>query len=112
MFSSFDKKYYETDSLVNGQNVLRQLGECKKRRTVLQQRRAHMLVEGYSVENVDNSATCTLVVEGYTRGGRRINVDHAVHLPGIGDFLLSHIDVAVNDPHAMKKSETTEVCKR
>ena len=39
------------------------------------------------------------------RGGRYLNVNHAVHIPGHGDYLMSAIDIATKDPHPLVSAQ-------
>ena len=97
------------DSINDNLQLLRTLNETKKKPLTLQSRHSYMLVEnleatGDSTGDSEDSEEqfCTLKAQGYLRGPEW-SANNLVHLPGFGDFQISHIESAV-DPHPLKPS--------
>ncbi|KAH7727402.1 pre-rRNA-processing protein TSR1 isoform X2 [Aphelenchoides avenae] len=94
-----DEKVHDLDNASDALQLLRQIAEMKKRPTILQQRRPHLMVERMEMDNLQ-SGTCTLKLTGYVRG-TPLNVNKLVHVQGWGDFQVARIDEE-EDPHSLK----------
>ncbi|KAJ1367860.1 hypothetical protein KIN20_028868 [Parelaphostrongylus tenuis] len=93
-------KLFCCDTEMERQLVLRHFVEMKKTRTILQQRRPHMLVEKLELVD-DNAGICSLLASGYLRGPVW-NVNRLVHIQGWGDFQIGRI-LTQADPHPLQK---------
>lgn len=99
-------KLFCCDTEMERQLIVRHFVEMKKTRTILQQRRPHMLVEKLELVD-DNAGICSLLVSGYLRGPVW-NVNRLVHIQGWGDFQIRRI-LTQADPHPLqKRKEPTE----
>ncbi|XP_022690713.1 pre-rRNA-processing protein TSR1 homolog [Varroa jacobsoni] len=87
----------ETDVVL----LLRQVADIKKRVLHMRGHRACLLAEqtDYIPHNEDGFEG-TLKVSGYLRGGRPLNANRLVHIPGLGDFQVELIE-APADPYTM-----------
>lgn len=80
----------ETDGL----NLFRRIGGQKRKVLYNKDKRPHLYAEQVEyVENRDEGGSefGTLKVTGYLRG-TQLDVNHLVHIPGLGDFQMSKID--------------------
>lgn len=86
-----EEKIMGLDKSVDAFNLLRKIGNQKKKPVSCRDRRAHLYAE--HVEAVPESEGClvTLKVTGYLRG-MGLSVNELVHIPGLGDFQMSQID--------------------
>lgn len=99
-------KLFCCDTEMENQLLLRHFVEMKKNKTILQQRRPHVLVEKLEVIE-DNAGICSLLASGYLRGPVW-NVNRLVHIQGWGDFQIGRI-LTQPDPHPLqKRGESTE----
>ncbi|XP_057664407.1 pre-rRNA-processing protein TSR1 homolog [Diorhabda carinulata] len=96
-----EEKVMVMDKNVDGVNVLRKIGNQKRKSILYRDRRPHMF--GEEVEFVaDTEGTLgTLKISGYLRG-TALSVNQLIHIPGLGDFQMTQID-APNDPHKFDK---------
>ncbi|CAJ0963382.1 unnamed protein product, partial [Mesorhabditis belari] len=98
------EKLLKMETPSDGLKLLRLLVDCKKKKLLVQQRHAHMLVERLSTDNAnENKGVCTLLASGYVRG-LAWNVNNLVHLPGLGEFQVSQI-YRHEDPITVKGNE-------
>uniref|UniRef100_A0A915CSG9 Pre-rRNA-processing protein TSR1 homolog n=1 Tax=Ditylenchus dipsaci TaxID=166011 RepID=A0A915CSG9_9BILA len=74
------EKLHPFDSSGDALQVLRSISTIRKKQTILQRRRPHLLVDALVVENIE-SGMCTLKVSGYARGPP-LNANMMVHLQG------------------------------
>lgn len=88
-----DEKLMALDNGSDGVNILRKIGNQKRRSVIYRDRRPHIYAE--SVEFISNATGPygTLKLTGYLRGAN-LSVNGLVHLPGIGDFQMTQIDTA------------------
>uniref|UniRef100_A0A0K0CVH5 Pre-rRNA-processing protein TSR1 homolog n=1 Tax=Angiostrongylus cantonensis TaxID=6313 RepID=A0A0K0CVH5_ANGCA len=93
-------KLFCCDTEMENQLLLRHFVEIKKNKTILQQRRPHVLVEKLEVIE-DNAGICSLLASGYLRGPVW-NVNRLVHIQGWGDFQIGRI-LTQADPHPLQK---------
>ncbi|VEN52810.1 unnamed protein product, partial [Callosobruchus maculatus] len=98
-----DEKVMTLDKNADGINLLRRIGNQKRKSVLYRDRRPHLIAE--SVEYVpDNEGTLgTLKVTGYLRG-TTLSVNQLVHIPGLGDHQMVQID-APTDPQRVEKSK-------
>lgn len=85
------------DTKSDGFNLFRRIGTQKQKTLHNKDNRPHVYVD--NIEYVDNTTdpnAGTLKVTGYLRG-INLDVNSLIHLPGLGDFQMSQIDV-LNDP--------------
>lgn len=85
------------DTKSDGFNVFRRIGNQKQKTLHNKDNRPHLFCENVEyVENTDDASAGTLKVTGHLRG-ISLDVNSLVHIPGLGDFQMSQIDV-LNDP--------------
>uniref|UniRef100_A0A7E4VKB0 Pre-rRNA-processing protein TSR1 homolog n=1 Tax=Panagrellus redivivus TaxID=6233 RepID=A0A7E4VKB0_PANRE len=78
------------DTEQDGFVVLRNIQGIRKKPTLLQRRRPHLLVE--KMERLDaEKGFCTLALTGFLRGPA-LDANRLVHIQGLGDFQLSRVD--------------------
>lgn len=95
-----EEKLTTLDKNTDGINLIRRIGNQKRRTVLYRDRRPHLY--GEEVEYVpDTDANGTLKVSGYLRGNT-LSVNSLVHIPGLGDFQMLQID-APTDPHPLDK---------
>uniref|UniRef100_A0A914YDT3 Pre-rRNA-processing protein TSR1 homolog n=1 Tax=Panagrolaimus superbus TaxID=310955 RepID=A0A914YDT3_9BILA len=83
-------KIYDLDTDANALQLLRQIQGIRKRPTVLQRRRPHLMVEKMEPINVRHGL-CTLKLTGFLRGPH-MDANKLIHIQGLGDFQLEQID--------------------
>lgn len=85
-------------------NLFRRIGGQKKKALLNKENRPHLYSEDVEyVENTADSTAGTLKVTGYLRG-INLDVNGLVHIPGLGDFQMSQIDLA-NDLYRFDKDK-------
>ncbi|XP_068630320.1 pre-rRNA-processing protein TSR1 homolog [Battus philenor] len=107
-----EEKVLQLDKSSDGLNVLRRIGNQKRKIIHHREKRPYMLAE--DVEYVPDSEgdSGTLKVSGYLRG-MPLNVNGLIHITGLGDFQMLKIE-GLDDPHPLNigrqnsKSETME----
>ncbi|KAI5644034.1 hypothetical protein NE865_03945 [Phthorimaea operculella] len=94
-----EEKVMQLDKSSDGLNVLRRIGNQKRKIIHHREKRPYMLAE--EVEYVLNAEgdSGTLKVSGYLRG-MPLNVNGLVHITGLGDFQIVQID-GLDDPHPL-----------
>ncbi|XP_066992121.2 pre-rRNA-processing protein TSR1 homolog [Anabrus simplex] len=97
-----DEKVLSLESYNDGLAVLRRIGSQKQRSVTQRDRRPHMLAEVVDYAPDMDGPLGTLRVSGYIRG-QPLSVHSLVHIPGWGDFQMSHI-TAPSDPHPLGKN--------
>ncbi|XP_017772467.1 PREDICTED: pre-rRNA-processing protein TSR1 homolog [Nicrophorus vespilloides] len=95
-----DEKVITLDKSTDGLNVLRKIGNQKKRK-INCDRRPHIYAESYEYIKDTEGVEGTLKVTGYLRG-TALSVNDLVYIPGLGNFQMSQID-APHDPFAPQK---------
>lgn len=100
-----EEKIMCLDKNTDALNILRKIGNQKRRSVLYRDRRPHMLAENVEYVPDSEGTMGTLKVTGYLRGNT-LSVNGLVHLPGLGDFQMSQID-APPDPHPLEKSKNT-----
>ncbi|CAG9814514.1 unnamed protein product [Phaedon cochleariae] len=103
-----EEKLMVLDKNIDGINLLRRIGNQKRKPVLYRDRRPHLL--GEEVEYITDSqgTTGTLKITGYLRGSTSLSVNQLIHIPGLGDFQMSQIDIA-NDPHKHDKTKNRDV---
>nr|CAD7567990.1 unnamed protein product [Timema californicum] len=96
-----EEKIITLDKIGDGLTFLRKVGSQKQRAIIQRDRRPHMLAEVAEFLPDDEGSTGTLKVSGFVRGCP-LSVNSLVHIPGWGDFQMSHIETT-NDPHPLDK---------
>ncbi|XP_042877630.1 pre-rRNA-processing protein TSR1 homolog isoform X2 [Penaeus japonicus] len=92
-------KLFSVDNDQEAMLVLRHIGSQKQRPVFFKDNRPHMMAE--KVEFEEKGPTGTLKVSGYVRG-QPLSVNGLVHIPGWGDFQMSHTYL-VDDPHPLER---------
>jgi len=87
----------ETEAL----NLLRHIGNQKRREQRHRDRRGYMLAESHELRDGDK-----LAVSGYVRGGV-ISANRLIHIPGLGDFQIDKI-VTAQEPLRLSSSRKDE----
>ncbi|GAB4814739.1 hypothetical protein N2152v2_001785 [Parachlorella kessleri] len=86
-----DHKLMAADGLQDFKQVLRHLSDSTHNVPLWRQQRPTVMAEAAEFEAApENPSLGTLLLRGYIRG-LGLSVNQAVHIPGAGDFLLSHI---------------------
>lgn len=98
-----EEKIMCLDKNIDALNILRKIGNQKRRSVLYRDRRPHMLAENVEYVPDSEGTMGTLKVTGYLRGNT-LSVNGLVHLPGLGDFQMSQID-APSDPHPLEKNK-------
>ncbi|OQR79017.1 pre-rRNA-processing protein TSR1-like [Tropilaelaps mercedesae] len=94
----------ETDAVL----LLRQIADVKKRVLKMREQRAYLLAERTDFIATDGTGhQGTLRVTGFLRGGRPLNANHLVHIPGCGDFQIEMIE-APDDPYRIRRREARD----
>lgn len=92
------------DTNSDGFNVFRRIGSQKKSRVHNKDNRPHLYAEDveYLTNEADKNAGM-LKITGHLRG-IPLDVNSLIHIPGLGDFQMSHIDLAP-DPFRFDKEK-------
>nr|CAD7395269.1 unnamed protein product [Timema cristinae] len=96
-----DEKIITLDKIGDGLTFLRKVGSQKQRAVIQRDRRPHMLAEVAEFMPDDEGSTGILKVSGFVRGCP-LSVNSLVHIPGWGDFQMSHVETT-SDPHPLDK---------
>ncbi|XP_012214435.2 pre-rRNA-processing protein TSR1 homolog [Linepithema humile] len=100
-----EEKVFELDTSTDCLNVLRRAGSQKQRNVFYKDKRPHILAEEFSFDCDDDSVDFgTLTVTGYLQGTTPLSVNSLVHIPGLGDFQMSRIEVP-DDPYPVEHTE-------
>lgn len=87
------EKIVSLDTNSDGFNVFRRIGTQKKNKVHNKQNRPHLLAENVEyIENAANKAAGTLKITGHLRG-IDLDVNGLIHIPNLGDFHISQIDL-------------------
>lgn len=96
-----EEKVMPLDKNSDGINILRRIGNQKRRSVLYRDRRPHLLGEDIEYIPDQEGTMGTLKVTGYLRG-TTLSVNQLIHIPGLGDFQMIQID-APPDPHKIDK---------
>ncbi|XP_020294541.1 pre-rRNA-processing protein TSR1 homolog [Pseudomyrmex gracilis] len=89
-----EEKVFELDTVNDCLNVLRRAGTQKQKPIFYRDIRPHLLADDIAFEsNEDTSDFGTFIVTGYLRGTTPLSVNGLVHVPGIGNFQMSKIEI-------------------
>lgn len=121
-----DEKVMTLDKNADGVNLLRRIGNQKKKSVLYRDRRPHLLGEEVvyvpDAEGKKSKKFCiiilspkysysgslgTLKITGYLRG-TTLSVNQLIHISGLGDFQMSQID-APPDPNKINKVKKNEM---
>ncbi|KAL3283543.1 hypothetical protein HHI36_006682 [Cryptolaemus montrouzieri] len=103
-----EEKIFTLDKEVDGINLLRKIGNQKRKPVHYRDKRPHLYAE--HVEYVqDSGGLGTLKVTGYLRGAP-LSVNGLIHLPGLGDYQMLQID-APFDPYSIDKNKNNSTDK-
>ncbi|XP_076269355.1 tsr1 ribosome assembly factor [Rhynchophorus ferrugineus] len=97
-----DEKIMTLDKNVEGINILRKIGEQKRKSVLYRDRRPYIYGEELDYCPDNEGTLGTLKITGYLKG-TTLSVNQLVHIPGLGDFQMSQID-APNDPNKSTKN--------
>ncbi|ERL91831.1 hypothetical protein D910_09156 [Dendroctonus ponderosae] len=95
------EKLMVLDRNCDGINILRRLGDQKRKTILYRDHRPYVLGEELEYIQDDQGSMGTLKVTGYLKGAT-LSVNQLVHIPGLGDFQLAQVD-AVTDPNNLEK---------
>lgn len=87
-----DERAMNFDTNSDALNLLRRIGGQKKNTIHNKANRPHMHVENYNFHADVGCDSGTLQVSGYLRG-QSLDVNQLVHIPGLGDYQMSQIDL-------------------
>lgn len=96
-----EEKLMVLDKNVDGVNILRRIGNQKRKSVLYRDRRPHMFAEEVEYIPEEGGPLGTLKVTGYLRG-TPLSVNQLIHIPGLGDFQMLQID-ALSDPNKINK---------
>ncbi|EFA12491.1 pre-rRNA-processing protein TSR1 homolog [Tribolium castaneum] len=102
-----DEKLVTLENESDGINLLRKIGNQKRRSVLYRDRRPHIYAEDYAFIPDETGPYGTLKITGYLRGAA-LSVNGLVHLPGIGDFQMAQIDAPFH-PFAVDKIKNKNV---
>lgn len=105
-----EEKAMNFDTNSDALNLLRRIGGQKKNTIHNKANRPHMHVENFEFITDDTSDSGTLQLSGYLRG-QPLDVNQLVHIPGLGDFQMSQIDLVNHDSITNKSTSTTLFAK-
>lgn len=92
------------DTNSDASNLFRRIGGQKRKLLHNKENRPHLFAEDVEfVQNGKNENIGTLKLSGHLRG-MSLNVNDLVHIPGLGDFQMSQIDL-LNDPYRFDKEK-------
>lgn len=98
------EKIVNLDTNSDGFNVFRRIGGQKKKTLHNKDNRPHLIAENIEyVENVADPSASVLKVTGHLRG-INLDVHSLIHIPNLGDFQMSQIDL-VADPYRHDKDK-------
>lgn len=87
------EKVITLDTNSDGFNIFRRIGTQKKNKLYNKENRPHLFAENVAyVENASNANAGTLQITGHVRG-IALDVNGLVHIPNLGDFQISQIDL-------------------
>ncbi|CAK1604524.1 unnamed protein product [Parnassius mnemosyne] len=107
-----EEKVLQLDKSSDGLNVLRKIGNQKRKIIHHREKRPYMLAEEVEYLPDTEGELGTLKVSGYLRG-MPLNVNGLIHIAGLGDFQMTKIE-GLDDPHPLNlgrenaKSETMD----
>ncbi|TKR77441.1 hypothetical protein L596_018415 [Steinernema carpocapsae] len=87
-------------NLTQVDEVLRKIAECRKSPVSTQQHRGYLLAENFEVLDIQGGVG-KLKLTGHVRGNG-FTVNSIIHVPGCGDYLMSHIEV-LRDPYSVEQ---------
>ncbi|XP_018570304.1 pre-rRNA-processing protein TSR1 homolog [Anoplophora glabripennis] len=100
-----EEKVMVLDKNVDGVNILRRIGNQKRKSILYRDRRPHLLAEEVEYLPEETGTLGTLKVTGYLRG-TALSVNQLIHIPGLGDFQMAQID-ALSDPNKINNKTGT-----
>lgn len=87
------EKIVTLDTNSDGFNIFRRIGTQKKNKLNNKENRPHLLAENIAyVENASNTNAGTFQITGHVRG-IDLDVNGLIHIPNLGDFQISQIDL-------------------
>lgn len=98
-----DEKLMVLDKNSDGLNILRRIGNQKRKSVLYRDRRPHLYAENVEFVTNNEGGLGTLKVTGYLRG-TALSVNGLIHIPGMGDFQMLQID-APYDPNKLDKTK-------
>lgn len=98
-----EEKIFQLDKNSDALNLLRRIGNQKRKYLHYREKRPFMLAEDYEYVSDAEGDMGTLRVTGYLKGVP-LSVNGLVHIPYLGDFQMSHI-LSPNDPHPLEKNK-------
>ncbi|XP_014487842.1 PREDICTED: pre-rRNA-processing protein TSR1 homolog [Dinoponera quadriceps] len=102
-----EEKIFELNTAADCLNILRRAASQKQRSVVYRDKRPHLLAEKFSFKNNGGSSDFgTLSITGHLRGSY-LSVNNLIHIPGFGDFQMSHIE-ASDDPYPIERKNRSE----
>lgn len=93
-----EEKVMTLDKSTDGINIIRRIGNQKRRNVYYRDRRPHLYAEKVEYVPNDEGTEGTLKITGFLRG-TQLSVNGLVHIPGLGDFQMSQIDAPI-DPYS------------
>ncbi|PAV75178.1 hypothetical protein WR25_25488 [Diploscapter pachys] len=99
------ERIFPTGSSNDAILLLRTFIEMRKKHTMLQMRRAHVLVEKVDLSK-EEAGLCTLSASGYIRGPA-LTASGLLHIVGFGDFQIEKIEEHP-DPHPLQNRKNQE----
>ncbi|KAJ8930714.1 hypothetical protein NQ314_016479 [Rhamnusium bicolor] len=104
-----EEKIMVLDKNSDAVNILRKIGNQKRKSVLYRDRRPHLLGEEIEYVPETEGTLGTLKITGYLRGVA-LSVNQLVHIPGLGDFQMLQID-APYDPNKIDKNKNTNTAE-
>ncbi|CAG9771433.1 unnamed protein product [Ceutorhynchus assimilis] len=101
-----DEKLMVLDKSADAINILRKIGDQKKKPVLYRDRRPYLYGEEVEYIPDKEGPMGTLKVTGYLKGSP-LSVDQLVHIPGLGEFQMTQID-APFDPSKADKNRNRD----
>lgn len=98
-----EEKIFQLDKNSDALNLLRRIGNLKRKYLHYREKRPYLLAEDYEYVSDAEGDKGTLRVTGYLKGVS-LSVNSLIHIPYLGDFQMSHI-LSPNDPHPLEKNK-------
>ncbi|XP_030747869.1 pre-rRNA-processing protein TSR1 homolog isoform X2 [Sitophilus oryzae] len=101
-----EEKLMTLDKYSEGINILRKIGDQKRKSVLYRDRRPYLYGEEIEFVPESEGAVGTLKITGYLKG-TPLSVNQLVHIPGLGDYQMLQID-APNDPNKYTKNKASD----
>ncbi|KAL1498358.1 hypothetical protein ABEB36_009170 [Hypothenemus hampei] len=101
-----DEKLLVLDKNIDAINILRKIGNQKRKPVLYRDKRPYLYGEELVYEPDSEDGNGTLKVTGYLKGDV-LSVNQLIHIPGLGDFQMNQIDSAP-DPNKIEKTRNSE----